>query len=330
MDSARPKMGKRIAVVLNIALLLLAVWVFLNRQFVLDQIALFNYRPPAEIAAIARDTTMTDESKRYFYASHPVISDRADFNVQCASHDEQTAVLGCYNGKNIYLFNVTDPQLEGIKQVTAAHEMLHAAYQRLSPGERKTLDASLEIALKNINSERLQKMIDYYNKVEPGELLNEMHSILGTEVAKLDPALEDHYRRYFDDRQKIVNYAAAYEKVFDTLQDQQQSLLQELKITAETINSATSAYNAAVGQLNADIESFKAEQASGALSEDEQRAQIDALQTRQESLQRERERINQLTTDFNNKRSQLLTLNSEAEKLNSSINSQLPTVEGVQ
>lgn len=330
MDSARPKMGKRIAVVLNIALLLLAVWVFLNRQFVLDQIALFNYRPPAEIAAIARDTTMTDESKRYFYASHPVISDRAEFNVQCASHDEQTAVLGCYNGKNIYLFNVTDPQLEGIKQVTAAHEMLHAAYQRLSPGERKTLDASLEIALKNINSERLQKMIDYYNKVEPGELLNEMHSILGTEVAKLDPALEDHYRRYFVDRQKIVNYAATYEKVFDTLQDQQQSLLQELKITAETINSATSAYNAAVGQLNADIESFKAEQASGALSEDEQRAQIDALQTRQESLQRERERINQLTTDFNNKRSQLLTLNSEAEKLNSSINSQLPTVEGVQ
>ena len=38
----------------------------------------------------------------------------------------KTAVLGCYANREISIFNVTDQRLDGIREVTAAHEMLHA------------------------------------------------------------------------------------------------------------------------------------------------------------------------------------------------------------
>ena len=40
---------------------------------------------------------------------------------------------------------------------------------------------------------------------EPGQRLNELHSLLGTEVAHLSPALERYSHRYFHDRQGIVS-----------------------------------------------------------------------------------------------------------------------------
>ncbi len=50
---------------------------------------------------------------------------------------KRNAILGCYNpsSRDIYIYNVTNSELDGVKEVTAAHEMLHAAWERLSESE---------------------------------------------------------------------------------------------------------------------------------------------------------------------------------------------------
>ncbi len=108
-----------------------------NKQGLQDYYNLHNYQPPARMSEIATQDTFTDYGRKVFYVNYPSLSDKAVFAQPCPSSTrEQTIILGCYHGPQagIFLLNVTDPRLNGVQQVTAAHEMLHAAYDRL--GER--------------------------------------------------------------------------------------------------------------------------------------------------------------------------------------------------
>jgi hypothetical protein len=190
--------------------------VYINRYNITDYIILRGYNPPTEITALANDNTFNELSKKLFYVNKPQVLDRSLFSDKC-KETEQTIVLGCYNGVNIYLFKVDDPKLEGVEQVTAAHEMLHVAYSRLSPSERKRVDKLVEASYKNINDPRITALADSYNKQQPGSVPNELHSILATEVKDIGPELEAYYSRYFNDRSKVVAYANNYQKVFDDI-----------------------------------------------------------------------------------------------------------------
>jgi uncharacterized protein YaaR (DUF327 family) len=112
------------------------------------------------------------------------------------------------------LFNIKDERFNGIKEVTAAHEMLHAAYERMNETERRKVDAMLQPLVENMSDPRLLELVELYNKTEPGELYNEMHSILGTEAAELTPELEEYYKQYFKDRGVVVRYAGQYQAIF--------------------------------------------------------------------------------------------------------------------
>src|SRR5690606_3110987 len=126
-----------------IALLALAAIVFLNRGFLSDQLLVWSYTPTVEIQSIVTRTTMTNHGKFMFYVGNPKIESAAEFNKNCSRKEQNVAVLGCYQG-SIHIYNVTDGRLDGIKEVTAAHEMLHAAYERLSDGQRQEVDALIE------------------------------------------------------------------------------------------------------------------------------------------------------------------------------------------
>lgn len=209
----------RKALVSLLGLLIIVVSVgliYINRYNITDYIILRSYNPPTEIVAIANDNSFNDFAKKLFYVNKPQILDRSSFSDKC-KETEQTIVLGCYNGVNIYLFKVDDPKLEGVEQVTAAHEMLHAAYDRLSSSERKRIDKLVEASYKKINDPRITALADSYNKKQPGSVPNELHSILATEVNNIGPELEAYYSRYFYDRSKVVAYANNYQKVFDDI-----------------------------------------------------------------------------------------------------------------
>lgn len=312
-------------------LFLAAIWLFSNHQMVFDQIATWRYQPTQEIAALAQRSTMTDKGKFYFYASSPEIQDRQQFNSSCnTSHTQETVVLGCYTGRGIFLFNVTDQQLDGIKEVTAAHEMLHAAYIRLSPGERDRIDKLLDKVAKATTDENLKALLSAYDKSEPGERLNELHSILGTQVRDLGPELEDYYKQYFSDRAALVTLSDKYESVFNSLKSQQQALAQELEQLAKEVTAQSSAYNQEIAQLNADIASFNNRANSGGFNSQAQfNSERNALVARQEALKSERNSLNAKIALYNQKRDALEAINSQAETLNRSINSNLSPVPAV-
>jgi tetratricopeptide (TPR) repeat protein len=258
---------------------------FWQRQTISDWIQLYGYQPPARIAALATQTTMTDTAEHLFYLNKPLIAGKADFSSHC-KEIEKTIVLGCYHGgqDGIFILQIADSsELHGVMQVTAAHEMLHAAYDRLSNDDKKKLDTQLQAYYDTgLKDKAIKKEVDAYRTSEPGELLNEMHSIFGTEVANLPSGLENYYNRYFGNRMAVVKQAEQYQgafrsreaavKAYDAqLTDLQQTIttneavlkakaaeLQRLRKQLDSYKSAgkISQYNAAVPTYNSLVRSY--------------------------------------------------------------------------
>jgi hypothetical protein len=189
---------------------------------ILDWAAMRNYQPASTVARLVIDTTMTPYAKRLFYVNRPAVEDKTAFNNHCTDPSEQVAVLGCYTGdrQGIYLYDVTDARLDGIEEVTAAHEMLHQAYDRLNKAERTRINGLLQEYHDIKATQALKDKIASYKLTEPTELLNEMHSIFGTEAPDLSAALEDYYRQYFADRQKVLAFHQQYQSEFDKRRNQ--------------------------------------------------------------------------------------------------------------
>lgn len=252
---------------------------------IVDWYRLRNYQPPAEVSQIAEETTMTEEARHLFYLNKPVIADKAVFAPACTTNKEQSIVLGCYHGRQngIWIYNVTDKRLDGIVEVTSAHEMLHAAYDRLSNSEKADIDSQLEAYYNDdLTDERIKKTIDAYRKTEPNDLVNEMHSIFGTEVPNLPSGLEQYYQRYFLNRKAVTDTAARYQAEFTSRQNQvatydarlstmrtsinqqqtdiqtrQQALGQQRSnLDAQRSRGDTSGYNAAVPAYNAAVDQY--------------------------------------------------------------------------
>lgn len=217
------KARRLVSTVLSLIVIGGSVFIYSQRQQIYDWSRLQNYQPPADVSQLARDDTMTSYAQHMFYINHPdLTADKSFFNKQCGNK-EQTIVLGCYHGnqQGIYLYAITDARLTGIEQVTAAHEMLHAAYDRLSVSDRKNVDQMLQDFYTNdLHDKRIQDSIDLYKKIEPNDVVNEMHSVFGTEVANLPAPLENYYKKYFGDRSKVATFAANYQGAFTSLQNQ--------------------------------------------------------------------------------------------------------------
>lgn len=182
-----------------------------------DWLQLRSYTPPTAISRLAEETTMTTKARQLFYLNKPAVLDRTDFNQRCPSATEKTIVLGCYHGvqKGIYIFSVTDKQLHGVEQVTAAHEMLHAAYDRLSGAQKRSVNAMLLDYYDNdLRDERIKAVLQAYKKSEPNDLVNEMHSIFGTEIMDLPHDLSVYYEQYFSNRSTVVTFANTYRQAF--------------------------------------------------------------------------------------------------------------------
>jgi hypothetical protein len=277
---------KLVSLIVLLAFIAFPLLAVANTQAIEDWWKLRDYNPPADIAKLASEDTMTDKSKKLFYVNHPqLIGNKNQFNQACPQ-SEQTIVLGCYfnSGKSINegiaIYNVTDPRLAGVEEVTAAHETLHAAYQRLSSKDKRNIDGLLTQYYNNgLTDDRIKATIDSYKQTEPNDVVNEMHSVFGTEVTSLPVPLENYYKQYFTNRQAITNYSNQYESVFsqnkanlDNIKaqiDQLKSKLQSDKSAIEyeentlqdesgRMQSLLSAgnnqqYNAAVGPYNAKV-----------------------------------------------------------------------------
>lgn len=330
MEHTREHKGLLARLFLSLGVVGLALFFLLQRQAVIDTYMVWQFKASPDIAAISDRTKLTEKGKFLFYASHPELNDRESFNKSCnANSTEQTVVLGCYTMTRIYVFDIDNPKLDGIKEVTAAHEMLHAAYDRLSVAERERVDVLVDEQLRTIHDQRILGLIKEYDKTEPGERNNELHSILGTEVAALSPELEKYYGQYFTDRYAVVSLASSYSVVFDELKSRMEVLLVEIRTLADTIEKHNAQYTASAAQLNSDIEAFNVRARSGQMTKsefDNERATLEALQN---DLQIFYDAIKAEIATYDTKRSELEAVNTESDVLNRSIDSKLPPVPSI-
>lgn len=231
-----------------------------NRQNIFDWWRLRDYQTPPPVAQLADQDSMTTYGRKIFYVNYPTIADKQTFNINCGEagkQHEETIVLGCYHGnqRGIYLLGVTDKRLDGVEQVTAAHEMLHAAYDRLSSKDRQKVDdLLLEYYHGSLKDKRVLDTIEAYKKSEPNDIVNEMHSVFGTEISNLPVALEEYYKRYFTDRSKIAGFASQYQAVFTSRQmalERDEALLNDLKSQITNAEAELKAERASVDSLQA-------------------------------------------------------------------------------
>jgi hypothetical protein len=217
---------KNLKTILSVILFGLLFLVAINIQTILDEVRFKNYEPAPEISKLADQTTMTRSGRKFFYISNPELLSGDSFWDNC-SINEETIVLGCYTPeRRIFLLDVEEQKLEGVVQVTAAHEMLHAAYDRLSRTERGRVDDLTQSVYEQLSDQRVIDSIDSYRQRDPGVVPEELHSILGTEVMDLSPELEQYYAKYFYNRRSIVEFANNYKDTFDEAKRQ----LEDIKI----------------------------------------------------------------------------------------------------
>lgn len=321
---ANSSAGSTLGIVVLLVSVLVTGWLLINRQYVLDQLTVWQYRPSSEVQAIASKAQMNDQGQFYFYASQPEVDEASVFNKQCKKQEEHSAILGCYSNRRIYIYNVPNAQLDGIKEVTAAHEMLHAAWDRLSDSKKQRLNELLTAAYNRGASDKLEERMDYYARTQPGERTNELHSIIGTEFTDLDDELEAYYAQYFTDRKQVVALHQRYEALFTQLDQKSTSLTAELDSLTTDIERESERYNTAVNQLNNDIQDFNTRAQSNSFASEqvfnERRAE---LVSRSSALDAQRSAINTKIARYEALRAELEAVNGQSQTLNRSLDSTL-------
>lgn len=316
------RLGSIIGFVLSGLLVSFAVWLVINRQIVLDQLSVWSYHPSSAVESIAHNVQFTDKGKFTFYATQPSVDNSDAFNQACPRQEKASPILGCYTGTDrIHVFDVTNPQLDGIEEVTAAHETLHAIWKRTSKAQQDTLGAELQAAYNKYDNADLKKRMEYYQRTEPGEFINELHSILGTEVPNLGEPLESYYAQFFN-RQAVLSRHAKYQAVYQNLTNQATSLNDKMQQLSKSIESRSSAYNATAQHLSTDIQSFNTRAQNGSFTSRNQfNSERAALVARSSALEAQRAIINTDIQTYNSYIQQYQEIAKQIESLNQSIDS---------
>jgi hypothetical protein len=299
-------------------LLVLSPWDRDRGQWLQDQYVVLTQPSPDEIIAIADATGMSEAGRLIFLASTPEVEQADSFNEDCSVESEGT--LGCFDGTDIYIYAVTDPRLQGTVEVTAAHEMLHAAYQRLSREDRAEVDDLVAQAVEDLPEDDpvFMDMQSYSDEQWP----DEWHSRLGTEFGDLPAALEAHYDRYFDDRSLVLALDEKSTALLDELEAQLDALTTEVDALDAEITKRSEAYDAALAAYTDDVAEFNASADAGDFdSQAEFDAARAALVARQKKLETERTELNAQVDHYNDLVAQLTALDADYADLYQSLDS---------
>lgn len=316
-----------VVALVTLVVLSAAGWSILNRQYIVDQLNVWQYEPTSAIATITDRSGMSDKGKFYFYASQPKIETAKGFNDNCTRQEANSAILGCYSAQKIYVYDVTNAELDGVEEVTASHETLHAIWDRMSDPEKQSVGTLLEAAYKKINDPKLNERMAYYQRTEPGERDNELHSILGTEYANLGTELETQYTKYFSNRAKVVALHDKYQSKFESLKVQSDALSAELASLKAIITTQSTQYNSEAASVTAAANELKQKYDTVDRTNSSEvrayNAQRQKLINRIDALEALRLQINSETDSYNQKVVQYNLLVVSTNELNKSLDSTL-------
>lgn len=241
-------------IIVVFALLGLVFW--LNRTLIFDTFSAWAFHPSAEIAAIEDKISLTPHGELIFEATSPSLESRESFNERCKSHNQDISVLGCYTNNNIYIYNIQSADLAGVIESTAAHELLHAAWKRLSGSEKTRLSKYITAVYEDEKYHNL--LVEDLETYSDFDRIDELHSRIGTEIAELPDELEKHYAKYFMNQDLVVDYYNNYIEPFRELADEIEQLSKQLAELDSEIETKTSEYHERSDSLAKQIDEFNA------------------------------------------------------------------------
>ena len=322
LNKKHSRVGSVFAFIVSGLFIAAAIFILLNKQHVLDQLSVWSFEPTSNIEEISQKVGFTGKGQFVFYATKPSVENQESFNKECPRQEAGSPILGCYTTDDrIYIYNLQNDRLDGMEEVTAAHEMLHAVWVRTSKADQATLSAQLKAAYDKLDDAELKKRMDYYQRTEPGEFNNELHSILGTEVASLGEPLESYYDQYFN-RASVLALQQKYSAVYTALNTRADTLYSEMQTLAASIESRSSTYDAASTQLQKDIESFNQRANNGNFTSQSQfNSERNSLIVRTNNLNNDRQTINNDIVTYNAYYAEYQDIAKQIEVLNNSIDS---------
>lgn len=248
-----------IALILTVLLALVACN---QQQNIRDYFDARSFTPSTEILEVIDRIDLTPTGERIFLATHPEVQRSDVFNQHCrrADHAHSGHLLGCYTEGSIHLYAVTDERLSTVVEVTAVHELLHAAYARLSQRDRENLAKQLTKYYEEriVTDPELEERMAVYAHLSASQFANELHSIFATEVEDLPDWLERHYARWLNDRATIITLFYEYREVFEAVEQEAAELKTELDEMYTAIEEDSAAYTRAVEAFNEDWQVFVA------------------------------------------------------------------------
>lgn len=237
-----------------VIVVVVAIGCLLDQTVVWDFWRGLGYSPDAAVQEIEESLELTGTGRRIFAATRPAVKDAAGFNESCGEHNSDVSVLGCYADGQIYIYRITDEQLALANKVTAAHELLHAVWERMGTIEREEVKGWLN-EVREQNAEWFGEELETYNTEDE---IEEVYTRAGTKLAELPEGLEKHYAKFFKNRGRIVEMYKTYEAPFEKLRSEISALYDEIERVRLEIETEREEYNRDVDALDVKIDRFNA------------------------------------------------------------------------
>jgi hypothetical protein len=264
--------SKIIAILFLAALFIGAYLTVKNYRNIWDFVAFKTSSPGSVAEEYTKTLNLTGQGSMILYGTYPQVDEKIQFNSDCKPGKNVTE-FGCYTSASnrIYVLSVNEPNLKTMTNVAIAHELLHAAYERMTVPDRAKINEMVEKQLAKTNDPDLTARLKVYEQTEPGNQDNELHSIFGSEYQNLSPELENYYAKYFNKRAMIAawsvqdnNYIKGKEQTLNTQKAQIDTDENQLNSITAQMNAYKrsgniSSYNALVVPHNNLVSKIKSE-----------------------------------------------------------------------
>ena len=275
-----------------------------NRINIADWISGMSYSPTPEMTAVENELSLTEDGKRILYATHPTLEQRDDFNYLCDSHNQDITILGCYTDNRIYLYDINEQSLAGVKESTLAHELLHAVWERMPESEKNRISKILTEVYENEQYKSL--LAEDLELYDESKRMDELHSRIGTEIVELPEELEAHYAKYFKNQDSLVAHYNNYITPFREISAKLKEISGKIKELEATIDEQSKSYYELAEKLSSDIKEFnQCAEKSGCFES------ISAFQKARNELVTRKAEIEEMFTKVNDLIKQYNTLRDE-------------------
>lgn len=315
---------KIVSLALSILLIGFGIFAWNNKWEIHDRWTARSYIETADSAEVLANLDLTSKGTLVYRASNTEVDDKDNFRTRCPVEEyEQANVLGCYSNRRIYVLKVDEPRLKGVEEVTAAHELLHAKFERMGGHERAKLRGEIDKLRGLVTDEEVNKLVDSYKTAlgEGEDLYNEIFAIYGTQLEDVGPELEEIYSEYFKNRKSIVERYKDYSSEFSSIQSRVEEYdrrLLELKNEKDTLEAEAGALSDELNREKVELDNL-----SSGDSIEQYQASAEEYNRKVEIYNSKVERIREIIAEYNElvevRNAEALSAKSLTDKLNANV-----------